>query len=485
MTTQVCPHLRAVDDPSVYYSVPDGANRCYAVSSDGPAHISLDFQGSTCLAGQFGLCSRYKAARRLQSRWPARRLFAAGGGLVALVVLAVCACLTVVALMLGPSRLGLLARVTDTPQATATPSLTWTPTTSSTPTEQATYTATATAEPFTPTATVSPVNSPGGEFVSPLAAPTLPPTATQPRPIATQPRFIATRRPFPTATRRPTFTRAPTLTPRATTTRPPTSTPLVTCRTGDTMTFIPASPAIGETFVIEVRSYTAYTDVSLTGSSYPGLSDVDHIGYYYVWQWEESFNTAGTYTYSFQIRNGAATCVTKSVTVSAPTNTPTPTPTATSVYDIGLALSGDDFRSIFTDTQPVIFELDLTNGGNVTDSFQIWLDASPPQGWTAQYCIGDSCSDYTVPDTKVTLPEGGSQALYIKLTAASNAQGGYALSVTLWVQSLGDPTKKKSQAVTVVVTKQTSIGLARAYALDSSSLWPLNRRRRLSFNAPS
>jgi len=222
------------------------------------------------------------------------------------------------------------------------------------------------------------------------------------------------------------------------------------------MTFVPAIPGIGETFVIEVRSYTAYTDVSLTGSSYPGLSDVDHIGYYYVWRWEESFDTAGTYTYSFKIKNGAATCVTKSVTVSAPTNTPTPTPTVTPVYDLGLALTGKDLRSIFTDTQPVIFELELTNGGNITDSFRVSLDADPPQGWTAQYCIGDSCSDHTVPDTQVTLPEGGSQALSIKLIAASDAPGGYALPVTLWVQSLGDPTKQKSQSVTVVVTQQSS-----------------------------
>ncbi len=176
-------------------------------------------------------------------------------------------------------------------------------------------------------------------------------------------------------------------------------------------------------------------------------------GIYYIWQWEDTFNTAGTYTYSFKIGSGAATCVTRAVTVAAPTNTPTPTPTVTPVYDVGLALSGDDFRSIFTDTQPVIFELDLTNGGNITDSFQVWLDAGPPQGWTAQYCIGDSCSDYTVPGTQVTLPEGGSQGLSIKLIAASDAQGGYALSATLWVQSLGDPTKKKSQSVTVVVTK--------------------------------
>jgi len=379
-------------------------------------------------------------------------LFVVGGSLVTLVVLAGCALLVVLALILGTSRLGLVARATGTPQPTATPSPTLTPTTSSTPTERATMTASATLQPFPPTATVSPVSTVGNEFVSPLTTPMLQPTATRPRPTAT-------RRPWPTATRRPalTLTRGPTLTPSATTTRPPTVTPLVTCRVGDTMTFNPASPTTGKTFIIEVRSLTGYANVGLTGAGSPRFNGVDRSGSYYIWRWEDRFGTAGTYTYSFTIKYGAATCVTKSVTVSAPTNTPTPTPTVAPEYRFELDLPGnDDFRPIFTDTQPVIFELVLTNGGNITDSFEVGLDTSPPQGWTAQYCIGDSCSDYTVSGTQVTLPEGGSQGLSIKLIAASDAQGGYTLSATLWVQSLGDPTKKKSQSVTVVVTKLAS-----------------------------
>ena len=457
MTTQVCPYLCAVDNPSLYFPTPDASNRCYAVSSDGPVHIPLGFQGSHCLTDQFGLCSRYRAAERPQPRQPVRRFVVAGGGLVALVLLAICAFLAVVVLVLGglgASRLIFLARATDTLQPTATPSPSWTPTTSATPTEWVTDTATVTPQPISPTAAVSPSNSPGGDLVSPLATPALQPTATRPPPIAT-------RRPLPTATRRPapspTRTRGPTLTPSATATRAPTATRPVTCRFGDTMTFNPASPAVGEAFIVEVRSLTGYADVSLTGAGSPDFIGVDRSGTYYVWRWEDSFDTGGTYTYSFKIEDGAATCVTKSVTVSAPTDTPTPTPTVTPVYEPGLALIGDDFRSIFTDTQPVVFDLNLTNGGNITDSFQVWLDAAPPQGWTAQYCIGDSCSDYTVPGTQVTLPQGGSQALYIKLIAPSDAPGGYALSVTMWVQSLGDPTKKKSQSVTVVVTKPTSM----------------------------
>jgi hypothetical protein len=227
----------------------------------------------------------------------------------------------------------------------------------------------------------------------------------------------------------------------------------VTCYYGDSMTFTPASPPPGQVFSIEVRSLSGYADISLTGAGHPRYRGVRRDGSYYVWRWEDSFATAGNYTYSFKIRSGAATCVTKTVTVAEPTNTPSPTPTATPVYNVGLALDGVDFRPIYTDAQPVVFGLTLTNGGNITDSFQVGLAASPPAGWTAQYCIGDSCSDYTVPGTQVTVPQGGSQALSIRLTAATDAQGGASLSATLTVRSVGDPTKTRSQTVTVVVTK--------------------------------
>lgn len=386
----------------------------------------------------------------------------AGGGLVTLGVVAGCAFLAVLALILGTLRLGLVARVTDTPQPSATAQLTATPpptltsTTTLTPTEQATSTATATPQPLAPTATASPASVAGGAFVSSLATPVLPPTATQPRTTASQPRSAVTRRPLPTATRRPiaTSTRAPTRTPSATSTPRPTSTPRVVCRTGDTMTFDPAIPPPGELFVIEVRSLTGYADVSLTGPGSPRFNGVETDGSYYVWRWEEAFDTAGTYTFSFKIGSGAATCVTQAVTVAAATNTPTPSPTVAPEYGLDLTLiGGDDFRPIFTDTQPVIFELDLKNSGNITDSFEVGLDADPPQGWTAQYCIGDDCSDHTPSGTQVTLPAGGSQGLSIKLVADPGAQAGYTLSVTLWVQSLGDETEQKSQTVTVVVTK--------------------------------
>ena len=220
------------------------------------------------------------------------------------------------------------------------------------------------------------------------------------------------------------------------------------------MTFDPANPTPGELFIIEVRSLTGYADVSLTGAGSPRFNGVNKDGSYYVWRWEEAFDTAGTYTFSFKIGSGAATCVTKAVTVAAPTNTPTPSPTVAPEYGLDLNLNGgDDFRPIFTDTQPVIFELALTNAGNITDSFEVGLDAAPPEGWTAEYCIGDACSDHTASGAQVTLPAGGSQGLSIKLIAAPGAQAGYTLSVTLWVHSLGDETKQRSQSVTVVVTK--------------------------------
>jgi len=352
----------------------------------------------------------------------------------------------------GVSRLGLLARVTDTPPptdtvtATATLSPTWTATATLTPTEQVTNTATVTSQPPSPTPTPTLVNAAGDAFVSPLATPALRAAATQPRPVPTN-------RPAPTATRRPaaTATRGPTLTPSATNTRAPTATPQMVCRTGDTMTFSPASPLTGKAFTIEVRSLMGYVDVLLTGTGKPDFNGVDQSGSYYIWRWEDRVGTPGTYTYNFQIRNGAATCLTKSVTVVAPTNTPAPTPTVAPEYKFELALvDDDDFRPIFTDTERVIIELKLTNNGNVTDTFEVWLDAvaDPPQDWSAEYCIDGSCS--TEPGT-VTLPEGESQAISIQLIAPSEAEEKDELKVTLSVESLGDPTKKQSLSVTVTV----------------------------------
>ena len=448
MMTRVCPYLGAFDDPGVRFSAPHAANACYAVSSRAPAQIPLGFQGSTCLAGQSGRCARYRAAEARRTRRFGRRLLVAGGGVVTLVGLAGCAFLAVVALILATVRPGFVARTTDTPQPTATATPTLTATTSPTPTVLVTNTATATLQPVLPSPTASPASISGGEFVSPLSTPMLPPTATQPRPTATRrPRPATSQRPLPTSTRAPTSTPAATSTPR------PTVTPLMACRVGDTMTFNPASPTTGKTFIIEVRSLMGYANVGLTGAGSPDFNGVDSSGSYYIWRWEDRLGTAGTYTYSFTIRLGAETCVTKAVTVLAPTNTPTPTPTVAPVYGLDLTLvGGDDFRPIYTDTQPVIFELDLTNTGNVTDAFEVGLDADPPQDWTAQYCIGDACSDHTASGAQVTLPEGGSQRLSIKLQAAPGAQAGDTLSAALWVRSLGDETKQESKSVTVVVT---------------------------------
>lgn len=456
ITTQVCPYLGTVDEQRSYFPTPDVTNRCYAVASLRPARIALDFQESVCLAGHPGRCARYVEAERHQARQPAPRLLAIGGSLAGVVALGCCAFLAVLVLALGGvgvSRLGLLARVTDTPPptdtatvtATATLSPTWTATATLTPTEQVTNTATVTPQPPSPTPTPTPVNAAGDAFVSPLATPALRAAATQPRPVPTN-------RPAPTATRRPaaTATRGPTLTPSATNTRAPTATPQMVCRTGDTMTFSPASPLTGKAFTIEVRSLMGYVDVLLTGTGKPDFNGVDQSGSYYIWRWEDRVGTPGTYTYNFQIRNGAATCLTKSVTVVAPTNTPAPTPTVAPEYGVELTFSGDDaeYRPIFSDT--LIIELELTNSGNVTDTFKVSLDAmaDPPQDWSAEYCIDGSCS--TEPGT-VTLPEGESQAISIQLIAPSEAEEKDELKVTLSVESLGDPTKKQSLSVTVTV----------------------------------
>jgi len=464
ITTQVCPYLGTVDEQRSYFPTPDVTNRCYAVASLRPARIALDFQESVCLAGHPGRCARYVEAERHQARQPAPRLLAIGGSLAGVVALGCCAFLAVLVLALGGvgvSRLGLLARVTDTPPptdtvtATATLSPTWTATATLTPTEQVTNTATVTSQPPSPTPTPTLVNAAGDAFVSPLATPALRAAATQPRPVPTN-------RPAPTATRRPaaTATRGPTLTPSATNTRAPTATPQMVCRTGDTMTFSPASPLTGKAFTIEVRSLMGYVDVLLTGTGKPDFNGVDQSGSYYIWRWEDRVGTPGTYTYNFQIRNGAATCLTKSVTVVAPTNTPAPTPTVAPEYKFELALvDDDDFRPIFTDTERVIIELKLTNNGNVTDTFEVWLDAvaDPPQDWSAEYCIDGSCA--TEPGT-VTLPAGDSQTIFIEVVAPSEAQEDHKLFVKLGAKSQGDGTTAESPQVRVVVARQTPTAAA-------------------------
>jgi len=464
ITTQVCPYLGTADEQRSYFPTPDVTNRCYAVASLRPARIALDFQESVCLAGHPGRCARYVEAERHQARQPAPRLLAIGGSLAGVVALGCCAFLAVLVLALGGvgvSRLGLLARVTDTPPptdtvtATATLSPTWTATATLTPTEQVTNTATVTSQPPSPTPTPTLVNAAGDAFVSPLATPALRAAATQPRPVPTN-------RPAPTATRRPaaTATRGPTLTPSATNTRAPTATPQMVCRTGDTMTFSPASPLTGKAFTIEVRSLMGYVDVLLTGTGKPDFNGVDQSGSYYIWRWEDRVGTPGTYTYNFQIRNGAATCLTKSVTVVAPTNTPAPTPTVAPEYKFELALvDDDDFRPIFTDTERVIIELKLTNNGNVTDTFEVWLDAvaDPPQDWSAEYCIDGSCA--TEPGT-VTLPAGDSQTIFIEVVAPSEAQEDHKLFVKLGAKSQGDGTTAESPQVRVVVARQTPTAAA-------------------------
>jgi len=298
-------------------------------------------------------------------------------------------------------------------------------------------------QPPTSIPTLTRVTVAGDTFVSPLATPA-------PRLAATQPRPPATSQPMTTATRGLTST------PSATSTRTATATPQMTCRAGDTMTFIPASPLTGKSFTIEVRSLVPYVDVGLTGGAgKPHFNGVDQSGSYYVWRWEDRVATAGIYSYNFQIRRGAATCLTRSVTVVAPTNTPSPTPTFAPEYKVELTLiGGDDFKPIFTDTEPVIFELELVNGGNLTDTFRIGFDAERPEGWTAEYCIGESCS--TDSGTELTLLEGGSQKLFIRLIAPSDAQEKDELTATLSVESLGDPNQKQSVSVTVMVRRSAS-----------------------------
>jgi hypothetical protein len=218
------------------------------------------------------------------------------------------------------------------------------------------------------------------------------------------------------------------------------------------MTIIPTVPAIRQVFTIEVKSAAAYVDVSLVVSgSNPRYNGVKRCGNYYCWRWEDSWDIGGTYTYSFKIKSGAATCVSKAVTVTAPTDTPTvtpsptitpsptPSPTPTPFYDFQVLLNGNPNGYIAPGGEQT-FDVNLTNLGNREDVYNVWLQLDePPPGqianWTVQYCVGDTCYDYTVPNASVTVPAGSTQLLHIKFRAADDAPLALVVKTTIKVQS--------------------------------------------------
>jgi uncharacterized membrane protein len=116
----------------------------------------------------------------------------------------------------------------------------------------------------------------------------------------------------------------------------------------------------------------------------------------------------------------------------------------------GVTLSGDT-NQIVLPGDVAHFYVDMQNTGNVEDSYDVGLQAWPPGGWQAKYCIGPACYDYTVPSVPSTVPAGGHQPLEVKLIPPVDAPAGQTVTVRLWVRSQSDPAVTASHEVTAVV----------------------------------
>jgi hypothetical protein len=385
-----------------------------------------------------------------------RQLLIVSAGLGALLLIATCTFLGIMALTLrNADGFGFLARATQTPTPTITPL----PTEVVIPTDTPTLTPSPTSTP-TPTETPSPTPwptwTPGSVWDSPIA--TSAPYATPTWRPTTPYRPPATSTPYRTSTPSRTVTAG---TPTATLTRTATVIPPANCRSDDTMTFTPASPAQGQAFTIVVRSEAGYVDVSLLASAggsptYKGVSLCD--GGYHCWTWEHSQADGGVYTYSFKIRAGYATCISKSVTVTAPTDTPTVTPTptrtptATPYYGFDVYTVGPVLQSVFPGEWVIPFELGLRHLGNRDDNYSIWAEETVPASWTVQYCINSTDICFSPNDRQtVTLHPGDPDLpLYIKVRVGDDAQSGDNEIIVLKAQSLTTLlVKEKAVAVNV------------------------------------
>jgi hypothetical protein len=235
----------------------------------------------------------------------------------------------------------------------------------------------------------------------------------------------------------------------------------MTCASNDTMTFDPASPLVGDEVTITVRSVRGYVDISLvpaSGAEAPTWIGVTQGGSYYYWRWKITYNTAGSRSYSFKINAGTLTCASGTLSVSAGTDTPTPTPTHTPtptytptpepVY--GVTLSGITFLPVYPG-ETATFDVDLHNTGNVEDTFNVYLSA-PPTGWGAEFCIDQTCYDYTQSPQPVTTGADLHKELQIKLSAPGDATAGQGASVTLRAQSQTDATASAQHQVDVQVS---------------------------------
>jgi len=141
-------------------------------------------------------------------------------------------------------------------------------------------------------------------LVGPAPTPTPTPTRTP------------TRTPRPTATPTPTPTNTPIPTATATAAPTATSTPAATCAGNESVAFVPDPPKANQRFEIRVTAGKAHTDIALV---MPGLTPVydgwEVGGVGIVWKYHIDSAPAGTYSASFTIGGGAATCTVKPFTI--------------------------------------------------------------------------------------------------------------------------------------------------------------------------
>lgn len=123
-----------------------------------------------------------------------------------------------------------------------------------------------------------------------------------------------------------------------------------------------------------------------------------------------------------------------------------PTPTPVPVY--GLSLEGGGWQTALPG-QLVVFDVLLTNTGNVEDTFDVSMAPSLPGGWDGMFCIGNKC--YRGGVQPVSLAAGAAQQILVKIQSSPDAPSGQSGTVVLQVSSQGDPSQSGAVPSTLTV----------------------------------
>jgi hypothetical protein len=123
-----------------------------------------------------------------------------------------------------------------------------------------------------------------------------------------------------------------------------------------------------------------------------------------------------------------------------------PTPTVLPVY--GLSLQGGGSQSA-PPGQLVVFDVQLTNTGNVEDTFDVSMAPGLPGGWDGMFCIGNKC--YRGGVQPVTVPAGATKPIQVKIQSAPEAPSGQSGTVALLASSQGDPSQSGALTSTLTV----------------------------------